>query len=277
MQTKIITTVFTYLFLIGAISAQATLSLGQMVNVAGKQRMLTQRMAKAFVYKGMNVNAEQANKEIASAITSFEENLRNLKAGAQNDAIRNRVTRQEQVWERYKAQFVAEPTRADIQGVINNSGWALASCEELVQEIVTYSKQSGKTANDDISASAEDIALLIGQVGKMRMQLQRMTLYYGVYYWDLDASGLQQARLMSDALQATLLNITTSELNDLGVDDAISDVIREWQVIREMCSSKSNCIDFEKKNMPPIQMYEVTNKIVGKVDKVVQAYSNMLK
>jgi hypothetical protein len=54
-------------------------------------------------------------------------------------------------------------------------------------------------------------------------------------------------------------------------------VIREWQVVREMCSSKNNCVDFEKKNMPPAQMYEVSNKVLVKVDKIVQAYSNLLK
>jgi Type IV pili methyl-accepting chemotaxis transducer N-term len=276
MKLKIIALLFSMAISFSAI-AQPTLSLGQMINIAGKQRMLTQRMAKALVYKAMNVNAEQATKEIASSIVTFDENLRNLKLSAPNDLTRNRFAREEEVWNLYKAQFVAEPSRTDAQGVIKNSTWILNVCEEAVQELVNYGKQAGKTTNQDVSASAEEIAALISQTGKMRMQLQRMTLFYAVYFWDLDATGLQQARAASDGIQATLLNITTSENNDLGVDDAISDVIREWQVVREMCSSKNNCIDFEKKNMPPAQMYEVSNKVLVKVDKIVQAYSNLLK
>jgi hypothetical protein len=49
------------------------ISLGAAVNIAGKQRMLTQRMAKDFVYIGMNIHTELATRERASSIILFEE------------------------------------------------------------------------------------------------------------------------------------------------------------------------------------------------------------
>ena len=55
-----------------------TLSIGSAVNLSGKQRMLTQRMAKTFIYMGMNINAEAANKERTASMILFEENLRAL-------------------------------------------------------------------------------------------------------------------------------------------------------------------------------------------------------
>nr|MCU0338819.1 type IV pili methyl-accepting chemotaxis transducer N-terminal domain-containing protein [Spirosomataceae bacterium] len=42
------------------------------VNTSGKQRMLTQRMAKDFVLKGMGIQTEQVQKELNLSIIMFE-------------------------------------------------------------------------------------------------------------------------------------------------------------------------------------------------------------
>jgi hypothetical protein len=61
------------------------ISLGAAVNIAGKQRMLTQRMAKDFVYIGMNIHTELATRERASSIILFEENFKVLSGFAPSE------------------------------------------------------------------------------------------------------------------------------------------------------------------------------------------------
>ena len=81
------------------ISAQTTtVALGTLINIAGKQRMLTQRMAKDFVFKAVGTMPEQAQKELNSSVVLFEEGLKLLQANAYNADIKSKLDREEQLW-----------------------------------------------------------------------------------------------------------------------------------------------------------------------------------
>lgn len=239
--------------------------------------MLSQRLAKAYLFKTYNTNTEVAQKEIGASVILFEENLKNLLAFSPNPNVKAKFTAIESLWQSYKATVsTPEATQEGVAFLLANNTPLLNACEEGVQELLRYSKSLPKIDNGENEVAAEAVAQYISSSGRVRMLSQRLTLYYGAYYWSNDPRALETAKIVADNVQGILMNITTAEINDQATDDAISDVIREWYVIKESCS-RNNCIDFEKKNMPPIKMYDTANKVLSRIEKVVQAYAGILK
>ena len=69
--------------------AQADIStLGEAINKAGRQRMLSQRMLKDYALIGLDVNAVKAQKQLDAAIQLFDSQLAELEKYAPNKKIR---------------------------------------------------------------------------------------------------------------------------------------------------------------------------------------------
>lgn len=63
------------------------LNLDSAINKAGRQRMLTQRITKAWMLIGQDVATEQAQKQLDSGVALFESQLEELEAYAPNAAV----------------------------------------------------------------------------------------------------------------------------------------------------------------------------------------------
>jgi hypothetical protein len=251
------------------------LSISQAVNIAARQRMLTQRMAKGRVYRAMGVQAEQAQKEINASIVTFEETLKNLLAYSPNKKIKEKFERVEKVWPEYKAALQNDSSKSSAVFVITNNTRILTLCDEAVQELIAYSKTL-PSASDDAAISPVIVSQYTNISGKTRLLSQRLTLYYGAHYSDLDKDADKQLKVVADNIQSCFSQLMACEINTTDIDDALATVIKDWDAIREKCH-KGDCFDFENKTVDPIMMYETCNKILSKMDKVTAMYASLLK
>jgi hypothetical protein len=251
------------------------LSIAQAVNIAARQRMLTQRMAKGRVFRSMGVQAEQAQKEINNSIVTFEETLKNLMAYSPNKKIKEKFERVEKVWPEYKAALLNDSSKNSAIFVVNNNTRILTLCDEAVQELIAYSKTM-PSASDDAAISPAIVTQYTNVSGKTRLLSQRLTLYYGAHYSDLDKDASKQLKVVADNIQACFSTLMACEINTTDIDDALAGVLKDWETVREKCY-KGDCFDFENKTVDPIQMYDTCNKILSKMDKVTAMYASLLK
>ncbi len=83
-------------------AAAETLTINAAINKAGRQRMLSQRMAKAYCQVGLGVEVERSKKILEQSAALFDKQLMELKAFAPTPEIKDTYARLEQTWIPYK-------------------------------------------------------------------------------------------------------------------------------------------------------------------------------
>ena len=157
----------------GASHAQVS-SLGDAINKAGRQRMLSQRMAKAWMGLGQGVEPESARRVLDQSMALFDRQLAELKAYAPAGDTRDTYVQLESAWSGYKTLLVgAAPAQEQGKALLNQAGKGLALAHKGTG---LYEQQSGKPG-----------ARLVNIAGRQRMLSQRMAQFYLANAWNVDS------------------------------------------------------------------------------------------
>jgi hypothetical protein len=154
------------------------------INKAGRQRMLSQRMAKSYLALGQSVRASQAEAVLAESMALFDRQLAELKAFAPSAQIKATYEQLESGWSAYKGALVgAPPSKAGAETVISTATRVLQLANQgTVQLEATSGRPAGR---------------LVNLSGRQRMLSQRMAAMYLGATW-----GVQQAESLAAMNQA---------------------------------------------------------------------------
>lgn len=128
------------MLLAGSISptvAQSTLTPGSAINVAGKQRFLSQRMGKDYVFNVLGKQVDLATKEMQTSMILFDENLKALKVYVPKSTAAL-LTKEETLWLEYRKLLVTKPTKESAQAVLNANSQLLAATNDVVVDLVKW-------------------------------------------------------------------------------------------------------------------------------------------
>jgi hypothetical protein len=272
----ILLTSLCWLGLVSAPSAQGTLSPGTAVNVAGKQRFLSQRIGKAFMYKFLGKNADVAARELQTSMVLFEENLKALKATAPKTTA-PLLARNEALYADFRKLLLAEPTKESAQAVLNTNSQLLAATNDVLVDMTKWlGTLPPKTRKGDVPADL--VTESANQSSRMRMLSQRLAFYYAAYVAGLNTPNndiVKQIQQMATSIQGGITSLVTSEANTTEIEEAISTAVMDWREIEEKCTV-NNCISFEEKAIDPVDVFNSTNKMQSKIDKITSMYAKLL-
>ena len=82
--------------------------LNDAINKAGRQRMLSQRVAKAYMALALQAQPAQAEKILSQSMSLFDRQLVDLKAFAPSPAIRDTYVKLEGAWSDYKEKLIGK-------------------------------------------------------------------------------------------------------------------------------------------------------------------------
>ncbi|MDP2879969.1 MAG: type IV pili methyl-accepting chemotaxis transducer N-terminal domain-containing protein [Azonexus sp.] len=186
------------------------------INKAGRQRMLSQRMAKAYFQIGQQIDVDRSRKILDGSIAVFDRQLVELKNYAPTPEIKDTYLKLEKSWLAYKDVLVGATPSPE------NGRRVLAISEEVLelahQATVQLEKKSGSNAGRLVNVS-----------GRQRMLSQRMAKYYQAASWGIADSGaganLGKARKdFTEALQ----ELAGAPANTGLINDSLGLVKQQW-------------------------------------------------
>lgn len=136
------------------------------INKAGRQRMLSQRMSKAYLALIQKVETGSAQQVLDRSMSTFDRQLVELKAYAPSPEIRDTYARLESVWSEFKSVLVGTtPGKEHAPNLIQLDAKILALSN---QGTLQYEQAAGKAT----------LGKLVNIAGRQRMLSQRMAKFY---------------------------------------------------------------------------------------------------
>ncbi len=169
------------------------------INMAGRQRMLSQRMAKDWALLGQNVQSEKSRGNLLDSISLFESQLADLSAQPLCREERAAQEALSDAWLPYKALLGCPPGKGSAILVFDQSERVLALAHGLTQ---TLAEMSGTPASH-----------LINLAGRPRMLSQRIAKFFLFRQWgiaplrcceELEKSGDEMSNTLGELLEAPL-------------------------------------------------------------------------
>ncbi|WP_413708486.1 type IV pili methyl-accepting chemotaxis transducer N-terminal domain-containing protein [Ralstonia sp. Ralssp110] len=192
------------------------LTINSAINKAGRQRMLSQRMAKAYCQIGLGVEVERSKKILEQSVALFDRQLTELTAFAPTPEIKDTYAKLEQSWLIYRQLLTAGDPNID-----NAKKIAQASEDVLKlaqQGTVLLEKQSGTATGK-----------LINVAGRQRMLSQRIAKLSMFRAWDITSAQMTQdlASAMKEFTAAQVF-LTSAPQNSGAINNELQLASTQW-------------------------------------------------
>ena len=197
-------------------AAMARMDIASVVNMSGRQRMLSQRMVKAYLMLGQGIATDDARSILQDSINRFESQLAAQKAFQPTPLVRFTVANLDSAWTKYKALLTAAPSKAGAA--------ALYDASEALQQAA----HNVTLAYEEVNATP--IVHLVSIAGRQRMLSQRMAKFYFYRTWGLyDTPADMELHLSRAHFTSMLFQIERSLLASEQIKADVAQIRREWE------------------------------------------------
>lgn len=233
-------------------------NLSQAINESGRLRMLSQRMAKAYILNAMDVQPQKAQSQLQNGLAKFESNIADLEHYAKSNespaAVTVSIGVAKQEWAGLKEQLLAQGSSTE--DLIALSDRTLLACEEVVSQLEQLSNNQS--------------ARLVNTSGRQRMLSQRIAKLYSAISSTGDVNTYAaELKLAVTEFDAALALLTKSKENTHFVNHKLRKVETQWKF------SKQGFLQLEKGASTPLVISMTTETILKQMNDITALYQEL--
>ncbi len=220
------------------------------VDIAGKQRMLTQRMAKDYFYAGRGINKSNALKQLKASLVEFKTAQQRLGGEIKDEEIRNLIAFVDMSLQEFEA-LSNEAYSVENGTIMLDLSESMLEGSDYVVKALTENQKSNVIV--DIS-------------GKTRMLSQRIAKYYIAYQAGVkDDNTIIQMKETVKEFDNILKQLMSYEQNTPQITAELGEVDKMWKIVYKFY------LNIEKGGLPKI-VFSTTDSITAKMNEIVGMY-----
>ncbi|SFV55273.1 Nitric oxide-responding transcriptional regulator Dnr (Crp/Fnr family) [hydrothermal vent metagenome] len=240
-----------------AAKSKVTMDIVQLIDIAGRQRMLSQRIAKDYMYIGKKIAVSKASKELTQSLEEMKTAQKKLVNSINDPDIQNLLAFVQMSSEDFEATS-KEPFSIDNAQLILDLSESML---EGSQYVVTSLK---KLAN--VKASK-----IVDMAGRQRMLAQRIAKYYIAYQ-----AGIRDKNTVDQMKAAVKLFANSNEIlmknenNTPEINRKLNKINRLWKIVYKFY------LNIEKGGLPLI-VFNTTDDITKQMNDITGLYVELYK
>jgi len=237
--------------------AQGTNSEVKLINLAGKQRMLSQRIAKDYLYVHKNIAISKTEKELQISLKEFFDAHNILVHSIKNEEIKNLLAFVELSSNDFNKTIHKSFTLDNAQLILDLSESMLEGNQYIVDSLKNNIKQEESN--------------IIEIAGKQRMLAQRIAKYYIAYQTGIkDENTVRSMKQTVIEFNKNLNILLNHKKNTPIIRKKINEVNKLWKIVHKFYNN------IEKGGLPLI-VFNTTDKITKKMNEITQLYLSLHK
>jgi len=237
--------------------AAATIDEVQMIDSAGRQRMLTQRIVKAYCQVGLQVTPGVSHAQLVDAIDRFESQLAKLAANVSNAQTRAAVTDVSKLWRGFRQAAGGRVSRDGARVLATRSEALLQASQALVQLL----ERDAGTAE----------AKLINTAGRQRMLSQRIAKLYMLRAWGIEAPSIRvDIDAAAEQFSSALATLRAAPENTDAIRRELEAVAMQWEWFR-------SAIELQGAESYTLVVADASESILNSMDLITAKYAGLAR